>query len=215
MHSASLEDLTGRARIRDVALRVIAERGFEGATLRAIAAEAGVSAGLVQHHFGSKDGLRAACDAHVLQVLRREVAQVMDERRVGDPEFIEAAYASGPLLTRYLVRALLDGSPAAASMFDQVVQLTERYMPHDQGADTRAWAAVLAAMKLGVSVFQDHLARVLEVQDLARDGYPRISRAMLDILSPRFVEPEFAAEARAGLDRHERSTSTTRRKRRV
>ena len=36
------------------------------ATLRAVAARAGVSAALVLHHFGSKEGLRAACDEHLL-----------------------------------------------------------------------------------------------------------------------------------------------------
>src|SRR5829696_6192049 len=37
--------------------RLFAERGYEGATLRAIAAEAGVDAALVVHFFGSKAGL--------------------------------------------------------------------------------------------------------------------------------------------------------------
>ena len=37
-----------------------AERGFSDATLRGIADAAGVSVGLVQHHFGTKDGLRQA-----------------------------------------------------------------------------------------------------------------------------------------------------------
>ena len=38
--------------------------------MRAVAAEAGVSPALVIHHFGSKDALRAACDEHVLRVIR-------------------------------------------------------------------------------------------------------------------------------------------------
>jgi hypothetical protein len=58
-------------------------------------------------------------------------------------------------------------------------------------------------MKLGVSVFADHLARVLAVEDLARDGYPRIARAMLDLVSPGFVSPDFVAEAHQGLDRYQ------------
>ena len=44
-------DLTARARIRDAALRLFAERGVEGVTIREIAEAAGVSGGLVRHHF--------------------------------------------------------------------------------------------------------------------------------------------------------------------
>ena len=67
----SAEDLTARARIRDAALRLFAERGMDGATIRDIARAAGVSAGLVRHHFGSKDGLRAACDSYALDQIMR------------------------------------------------------------------------------------------------------------------------------------------------
>ena len=42
----SAEDLTARARIRDAALRLFAERGTDGATIRDIAKAAGVSGGL-------------------------------------------------------------------------------------------------------------------------------------------------------------------------
>ena len=60
-------DLTAAARIRNAALRRFARDGF-GVGLRAIAADAGVTAGLITHHFGSKDGLRRACDAEVLRL---------------------------------------------------------------------------------------------------------------------------------------------------
>ncbi len=206
----AFDDLTARARIRDAALRLFAERGVDGATLRAIAAEAGVSPSLVQHHFGSKARLHAVCDAYVLDLLRREASQAVDERRVGDPAFIEASYAGRPLLRRYLVRALMDDSPSGAAIFDEIVRLGEVYLARlsdeyagGTGSDLRAHAAVFAAMKLGVGVFEDHLMRVLDVRDQAHDGYPRIARAMLDIISPRFVGADLAAEARAGLDRYQ------------
>ncbi|MEP7368844.1 MAG: helix-turn-helix domain-containing protein, partial [Dermatophilaceae bacterium] len=57
-------DLTARANIRNAALRLFADRGQDSVTVREIAAAAGVSPSLVVHHFGSKDGLRAAVDAH-------------------------------------------------------------------------------------------------------------------------------------------------------
>ncbi|MFD0534725.1 TetR/AcrR family transcriptional regulator [Actinomadura luteofluorescens] len=64
------EDLTARAKIRDVALLQFAEHGMRGATFRGIAEAAGVSVGLVQHHFGSKEELREACDAYALDTVR-------------------------------------------------------------------------------------------------------------------------------------------------
>ncbi|MEX1037720.1 MAG: helix-turn-helix domain-containing protein, partial [Acidimicrobiia bacterium] len=49
-------DLTAEARIRDAALARFPRDGFEGTTMRAIAEDAGVSAALVVHHYGSKEG---------------------------------------------------------------------------------------------------------------------------------------------------------------
>src|SRR3954464_12699485 len=60
-------DLTGKANIRNAALRLFAERGHDAVTVREIAAAAGVSPALVVHHFGSKDGLRAAVDDYAGQ----------------------------------------------------------------------------------------------------------------------------------------------------
>ena len=41
-----------RARILDAAMEDFALRGFEASTLRDIASQAGVSLGLIRHHFG-------------------------------------------------------------------------------------------------------------------------------------------------------------------
>jgi AcrR family transcriptional regulator len=48
-----------RDEILDAARRLFSERGYQGATMRAIAAEAGVDAALIVHFFGSKAGLLA------------------------------------------------------------------------------------------------------------------------------------------------------------
>jgi AcrR family transcriptional regulator len=202
-----LEDLTARARIRDVALKHFAERGVDGTTIRGIATDAGVSAGLVQHHFGSKEELRAACDTYVMHTIRRDANQALHDRRLDDPTFIADTYATAPPIMGYLARALVDASPAAAALFDEMVALTEQYLVStgrfaSDSADVRAYAAVFTAMKLGVTVFLDQLSRTLSITDMARDGYPRISRAMLDIISPDFVSRDMADQARAGLDRY-------------
>jgi AcrR family transcriptional regulator len=50
-HSDTAEQILGAGR------KLFAERGYRGATVRAIAAEAGVNQALVHHFFGSKQGL--------------------------------------------------------------------------------------------------------------------------------------------------------------
>jgi AcrR family transcriptional regulator len=56
-----------RDRILLAALESLAEHGERATTVRAVAAAAGVSPSLVIFHFGSKQGLRAAVDAAVLE----------------------------------------------------------------------------------------------------------------------------------------------------
>jgi AcrR family transcriptional regulator len=81
---SATDDLTARARIRDAAIDAFAATGFD-ATVRQIANRAGVSAGLITHHFGSKDTLRAECDA---EVLRRILALKSDTMRMSPSEAV-------------------------------------------------------------------------------------------------------------------------------
>jgi TetR/AcrR family transcriptional regulator, regulator of biofilm formation and stress response len=47
----------GRDAILDAVVRVVAQRGFDALTYRAVAAEAGVTHGLVSYHFGSREAM--------------------------------------------------------------------------------------------------------------------------------------------------------------
>ena len=204
--------MTARARIRDAAMRLLAEQGGKATTIRAVAEAAGVTPGLVSHHFGSKGGLREACDAHVLEYLRGGIREAIDQQGLGDPAYLRAAYQSGPVVLRYLARALVDGSAAAASLFDNIVALTEEYLaahPPQKTAsrsDPRAQAAVLIAMRLGMWVLHDHLVRALGADTLTPDMLSRISAALVDIMSPDFAGPDLVALARTGLDRYQQTT---------
>lgn len=63
-----------RAQLLDAALAVALRDRLEGLTLRAVAAEAGVSVGLVSFHMGSKDGLLVALlDRLVVELLDPDV----------------------------------------------------------------------------------------------------------------------------------------------
>src|SRR5690349_15898399 len=103
------DDRTARAIIRDEALRLFAARGPDSVTVRQIAAAAGVSPGLVVHHFGSKEGLREAVDQHVLGLFEAMFAETAGE---GAPDLLDPA-ASGSL-AEVIVRHLPQGSPVPA-----------------------------------------------------------------------------------------------------
>jgi TetR/AcrR family transcriptional regulator, regulator of cefoperazone and chloramphenicol sensitivity len=208
----AFEDLTARARIRDAAMRLFAERGIQATTVRDIAAEAGVSAGLVRHHFGSKDDLRAACDAHVLARLVELKEQAVVEGRMAGTGFITDTQPTLLLLLRYLARSTLDGSPAADAMFEQMVELAVRWLAENHPgelSDPRAFAALLVAMEIGGLMMREQLSRALGADVLAPEGHLRLVRAKLDFYSKPLLDPALAAGALAALDRHRRESGPT------
>jgi len=196
----SAEDLTARARIRDAALRLFAERGLDGTTIRDIAKEAGVSGGLIRHHFGSKDDLRAACDSHVLDQLMRIKEQAVLGGQIGNPAFMSAAHPTVLLNLRYLARSLADGSPAADAMYDEMVDLGEAWLArHNPGqmADPRGYSAVLVAMQSGLLMMHRPLSRWLGADIFTAEGHLRLTAAVIDFYSQPLLSPELAAQARA------------------
>src|SRR4051812_25531287 len=58
---------SGREALLDAAITVVARRGLRYLTYRSVAAEAGVTHGLVAHHFGSRDALLTAALQHSVQ----------------------------------------------------------------------------------------------------------------------------------------------------
>ena len=126
MSSAVVDDLTARARVRHAAIARFGRDGF-GAPLRTIAADAGVSAALLIHHFGSKDGLREACDEHVLRVIRENKAETVG----GSPGAMLAALAEverfAPYVA-YVVQSLGDGGALATSFLDHMVEDSHTYL---------------------------------------------------------------------------------------
>ncbi|MGI8335017.1 TetR/AcrR family transcriptional regulator [Actinomadura scrupuli] len=200
------EDLTARARIRDAALLQFAERGVRGATIRGIAEAAGVSPGLVQHHFGSKEELRAACDTHAMEVIRRANDQATSTG-MRDPGIFSVTMRATMPVRRYVARAMVDGSPAAAKLFDDLVGYSERYLAdpppgiaEPQTSDLHAYAATITALSLGIIVLHEHLSRALDVDTLTLEGYPRLGLAVLEVFTDDLLSPELVAQSRATLE---------------
>ncbi|HUE35497.1 MAG TPA: TetR family transcriptional regulator [Mycobacterium sp.] len=126
-------DLTAAARIRDAAIERFGQQGFD-VGLRTIAEAAGVSAALVIHHFGSKDGLRRACDDYIAEEIRSGKSEAM---RSTDPATWFAQMAEiesyAPLMA-YLVRSMQTGGELAKTLWQKMIDDAEAYL--DDGVRT-------------------------------------------------------------------------------
>jgi AcrR family transcriptional regulator len=69
-----------RDAILDAALRLFAQHGFDKASLRAIAGEAGVDPALVRHFYGDKEALFATAVASRTTIVERVAAAVPGDR---------------------------------------------------------------------------------------------------------------------------------------
>jgi AcrR family transcriptional regulator len=123
-------DLSARAKIREAALGLFGTSGF-GVPLRTVAQAAGVSPGLVIHHFGSKDGLRAAVDESVLAVFLERFDALPKDLPADQLSRAMANVFSDVLgpnadIRQYLRRCLLDETPAGTTIFDDMVEATRR-----------------------------------------------------------------------------------------
>jgi AcrR family transcriptional regulator len=192
------DDLTGRARIRNAALAAFAEEG-DAASIRGIAQRAGCSPALVQHHYGTKEGLREACDEHVMEYFREQVAAGVDELRIADPGYLAEVYRSAPVVIGYLIRRLVENSPKAQWLFDSLVDVTEPYLGAGAASPVRDRAAVLVAMKLGLLLLRPYLNRSLGLPESDRTGEPRISAAQLDLFAADLAPAEVMAAARRAI----------------
>jgi AcrR family transcriptional regulator len=128
-------DMTATARIRDAAIEQWGQHGFN-VGLRAIAEAAGVSAALVIHHFGSKEGLRKACDDYIAEEVRTAKSESL---RSADPATWFAQMAEiesyAPMM-RYLVRSMQSGTELAKTFWRRMLENAEEYLEEGVRAGT-------------------------------------------------------------------------------
>jgi AcrR family transcriptional regulator len=159
--------------IRDAALRCLAAEGVPGTSLRMVAEAAGVSIGLVQHHFGTKAGLVSAVDDHVLRVIGDAVAAAPLPAPPQDPlaelgHRVTAIMTDHPEVADYVARALVDGGAVAATIFDGLVAISadqwDQFAGHGliaPGVD-RTWAMLHPlVLVIGTVILRGHLDRHL------------------------------------------------------
>ena len=201
----SSEDLTARARIRDAAITLFADRGIGPATIRDIAQAAGVSSGLLRHHFGSKEGLRDACDEYALARLAAVREQMLRGGGLSDQSFMAAIRPEAMKLQSYLVRSMMDGSAGAEVMFLRMVEAGEDWLAGTEieTVDQRTYSAVLVAMQMGMFLMGDQIGKAIgaDVSQPMSAGYTRILRAAVEIFSQPLLTGEQAEQAAKALDR--------------
>jgi AcrR family transcriptional regulator len=166
-------DLTAAARIRNAALDGFARDGVAATSIRSVADAAGVSPGLVQHHFPNKAELRSAVNEYVIWIARDAFEDVSVGENAADifeelGNRITALVREHPTALRYVARAAVEGDPAALELFDGFVAIAEAHQSRladagllEPGVD-RTWAALhLVVFNLGTVLLEQAIDRHL------------------------------------------------------
>jgi AcrR family transcriptional regulator len=154
---ASASDLTARAKIRNAALDLYAEHGEDRVSMRMIAAHAGVTVGLVQHHFKTKDGLRDAVEQLVVDYH----AQAIADAPAGDSPAESAAardhavaqmLQAHPPVVDYMRRVLLDPHNGGGTLLARLTELSRQGVVEMRGAGKASTERSVADQTLGLMI---------------------------------------------------------------
>ena len=142
-----------RAALLDAARAVFSEQGYDGATVRAIAARAEVDAAMVNHWFGSKEGLFAEAVLKLpfnpMDVVERLLDGDVDqlgERIVRN--FITIWDATGGGMFTALVRSITSHEQAAHALRDLLVRHVVSQVLAPVAPDDLEFRATLVASQL-------------------------------------------------------------------
>lgn len=180
-------------RIRHAALANFATHGTAATTLRAVAASAGVSLGLVQHHFATKAGLIKAVDDYVLAFIIAPLAQPIPEPPADSIADIGSRVtriiSERPDVASYVGRALVDGSPLGETLFDTLMDVgIARWHQRAEHGETRpdvdlTWAAINGlVLALGAISLRVHVDRHLPAPFTSPDQVHRWQMATDSLL---------------------------------
>jgi AcrR family transcriptional regulator len=143
-----------RARILSAARRHFATTGYDRSTVRAIAADAGVSANLITRYFGGKRGLFGSAteaDLHLVDHLRGPLTELGLRIATEVVTRWEGQPGDDPLVT--MMRAAMSDPSDARYMAEFFrVQAFVPLANHLDGADRAERAAAVGAFILGVVV---------------------------------------------------------------
>ena len=178
-----------RIRIRTAALRLFAERGVAATSLREVARVAGVTPGLVVHHFGGKDGLHEAIDGFVLDLFREALDSVPLEgptREVAAARDVAVTrmFEANPEAIDYLRRVVVTPDPGDLGLARKLITetTTQTQILRDHGiARSRTpvseQAVEVLVRQIGSRLLQPALERLWQLSGSAGD--PPMARVSL------------------------------------
>jgi AcrR family transcriptional regulator len=191
--TVSERDLTGKARIREAALERFAADGVASTSLRTVARTAGVSPGLIVHHFGSKEGLCRAVDEAVVKRIELALAEVPiegpgDELLEERGDAIVALLRNQPVLCDYIGRALAEDTEASAELFHRLFRSARRDQALVKASAIRPdtdpfWRTIHQMLLIvGPLMMRRLIERELGGSLLAERNFERWMRANTDLL---------------------------------
>ena len=143
------------ARILDAAAQLFLAAGYERTTIRAVAAAAGVDAGLVMHYFGSKQELyRRVIGAATVPELSGTPAEAAEQILAG----IASRLESEPAASLALLRSMLTNPEAASAASAGIARYEAQIAQAIPAGDADLRAAIISAITLGITVSR-HLIR--------------------------------------------------------
>src|SRR5579884_2353400 len=186
------DDRKTSAVIRDSAMELFGVHGTAAVTVRQIATAAGVSPGLVIHHFGSKDGLKEAVDRQAAQLVEGMLADLARIGEEGTARSLAEVFADHvedqPALVGYVQRLLCEGGQAGQDLFIRLFEATLSGMRSLAGAgvvrnrgDENLRAAFLLANDLAMILLRRQIAAATGVDPIEREGLVRCSAEVVDI----------------------------------
>ncbi|HLS34368.1 MAG TPA: helix-turn-helix domain-containing protein [Brevibacterium sp.] len=188
-------DLASVGRIRQAALSLFATQGVSSTPLRAIAAEAGVTVGLIPHHFGSKNGLRDELERWIVKQYADALAQA--KAAAGErgatarerQEHVNAMLETNPLIKDYMRREFLHPYPGGAlltQLTELIAESVDDMREHDlvsSGRDRTDQVVTAMVRQLGSLFLQPLVDQVIDA--LPGDRRPSTSELVVDMRRPK------------------------------
>lgn len=165
-------------RIREAARQQFGANGYEGTTIRSIAAAAGIDPSLVMQHFGSKAALFATA------VQLPTVSDGGGERAAADHllDVLGIRFDGLPAETAALVRSMLTVPEATDTMRSYLDERVENLARSLDGDDARLQALMTVSGILGITITQ-HFLRLGAFEGASRDDLLRAARGWVESLT--------------------------------
>jgi AcrR family transcriptional regulator len=208
--------LTARTRIRDSALVLFGRDGFAGTSVRDVARESGVSGGLVLHHFGSKEGLREACDQYVVRMISAKAEQESKSSGEVIQSLLREVDTFAPVID-YLARMLVDGFPQAQQLFELLFEETLAIYREgvqngtmNRGSDEEMSAVLLLTGGLAPLLLRHQLSQLLGADYLSPELLQRLVVPTLELYTNGLYADSSMLEAARSMTPHSDRTETKR-----